>query len=69
MEEDVLAVGGAEFEFAEKVEDFSRDADDANFASGVFAGPDYFFFDFFFAFGDGFFDASGVDAAVFHEAF
>lgn len=68
MEQDVLAVAGAEFEFAEEVEQFTRDADDADFAGGVFAGADDFFLDFAFGLSDGFFDGSGVDATVFHEA-
>ena len=69
VQEDVLTVGRSELEFAEEMENFSGDANDANFAGCVFAGANDFFFDFFLALGDGFFNRSGINSAVFHEAF
>ena len=45
------------------MEYFLGNADDADFASGIFTGPDNFFFDVFLSLFNDFFDAARVDGA------
>ena len=56
VQEDVLAVTSTEFEFTQEMEEFFWNANNTNFASGIFAGTNDLFFDFALCFGDGFFD-------------
>jgi hypothetical protein len=67
--EDVLRVGGAEFELAEELDELDRDADDAGFFEGLLAGFFDHAVDFGLGLGDDFLDAGGVDAAVGQELF
>ena len=66
--QDVLGEAVAEFERAEAFGDFGVHGRQAEAKDGVFAGFDDVLVHFAADFGDDFFDAGGVDAAILHEA-